>query len=119
MFNDYLSHLVQEEAQSTINKSDWSYVNEYIRWFFKVSHPYMVQTSPEDPPRPSHQEKLEEEQTQLDNAHDVLLRCRRIMEIVQEDIDICIFPDGSDVRQVLYTIMTEARETLMYQRQHR
>lgn len=27
--------------------------------------------------------------------------CYRIMEIVQEDIGIGIFPDGSDVRQVL------------------
>ncbi|XP_050919216.1 uncharacterized protein LOC127136732 [Lathyrus oleraceus] len=48
MFNDYLSHLVQEETRSTIVESDWSYADEYIRWFFKVSHLYMVQDAPRD-----------------------------------------------------------------------
>ncbi|XP_050919052.1 uncharacterized protein LOC127136550 [Lathyrus oleraceus] len=54
MFDDYESHLVLEEAQSTIAPTDWSYVDEYIRCFFKVSHSYMVQAAPGDPPRSSH-----------------------------------------------------------------
>ncbi|XP_050889912.1 uncharacterized protein LOC127095239 [Lathyrus oleraceus] len=61
MFDDYEIHLVSEEAQSNTDKSDWSYVDEYIRWFFRVPHSYMVHAAPEDPPRLSHQEILKEE----------------------------------------------------------
>lgn len=82
MFYDYESHLVPEEARISIVENDWSYVNKYIRWFFRVSHLYMVQNSPKNPLRPAHHEVLEEEQTQLDHAEDVLPRCRRIIEIV-------------------------------------
>lgn len=77
----------------------------------------MVHDAPGDPSRPTHQEIIEEEHTQLGHAHDVLPRCRCIVEIAQEAIDKCIFPDGSEVRHVLDAIMTDARETLMYQRQ--
>ncbi|KAI5415932.1 hypothetical protein KIW84_041099 [Lathyrus oleraceus] len=37
MLDDYESHLVSEEARGTIAESDWSYVEGYIRWFFRVS----------------------------------------------------------------------------------
>lgn len=119
MFDDYESHLVPKETHSIIVVNDWSHVEGYIGWFFGVSHSYMVHASPGDPSRPDHQEIQEEERAQLDYAEDVLLRCRRIVEVVQADIDICIFPDGSDVRQVLDAIMKETHGILMYQRQHR
>lgn len=76
----------------------------------------MVQAAPEDPSRSSHQEILEEEQTQLDHVEDVLPRYRRIMEIVHACIDRGIFPDGSDVRYVLNAIMIEAHKVLIYRR---
>lgn len=75
-----------------------------------MSHLFRVQAAPGDPLRPSHQEILEGEQSQLDYTEDGLPRCRRIMKIVQTSIDKGIFPDGSDVRQFLDVIMTEARE---------
>lgn len=78
-----------------------------------------MQTTLGDPPRSAHQEILKEEQTQLNRVEDVLPRCRRIVEIVQTDIDRFIFSDGSDVRQILNAIMTEARGALMYRRQRR
>ncbi|CAL5197040.1 unnamed protein product [Lathyrus oleraceus] len=118
MFDDYESHLAPKEAQSIIAPSDWSHVDGYIKEFFRVSHPYMVQASLGDPPRPAHQEILEEEQTQLDHAKDVLPRYRRIMGIVHVGIDKSIFPDGSNVRHVLDAIMTKAQRALMYWRQH-
>ncbi|XP_050920270.1 uncharacterized protein LOC127137907 [Lathyrus oleraceus] len=99
MFDDYLSHLVPKEAHNTITKSDWSYVDGYIRWFFRVSHPYMVQAALGDSLRPAHQKILEEEQAQLGHAHDVFPRCRRILEIAQTTIDIDIFSDGSELRR--------------------
>lgn len=109
MFDDYESHLVPEEAQSTIAPSDWSYVDGYIRWFFRVSHLYMVQAPPRDSPKPTHQEILEETQAQLDHVECVLPIFRRIVEIARADIDKGIFLDRSNVRQVLDVIVTEAR----------
>lgn len=76
----------------------------------------MVHVAPGDPPKPAHQKILEEEQAQLDHAHDVFPICRCIVYIPQADIDKGIFPDGSKVRQVLEAIITEAQEALMYQR---
>ena len=88
-------------------------------WFFRVSHPYMVQDAPGDPPMPAHQEILEEEQARRDHATDVLPRCRRIMELARDGIDRGLFLDGSDVRGVLDAIMAEAQEALFYRRQRR
>lgn len=81
----------------------------------------MVQTAPGDQLRLNHEKILEEEQTQLDHVEDVLPRCHRIMEIeiVHANIDRDIFSNEPDVRQILDAIMTEAREALMLQRQHR
>lgn len=86
---------------------------------FHGVHPYMMEAAPGDPPRPSNQEILEDEQVQSDHVEDVLPRCRRIVEIVQASIGKCIFPSGSDLRQVLDVIMMEARGALMYWRQRR
>ncbi|CAL5185273.1 unnamed protein product [Lathyrus oleraceus] len=61
MFDDYESHMVPEEARSIIVPSDLSYMDEHIRRFFRVSHLYMMQDAPRDPPRPTHQEILEED----------------------------------------------------------
>lgn len=63
MFVDFESHLVPEEARSIIVVNDWSYVEGYTIWFFMVLHSYMVYAAPGDPPRPTHQEILDEEQT--------------------------------------------------------
>lgn len=61
MFDEYLSRLVLEEARSIITERDWSYVDRYIRWLFRVSHMFMVRVALGDPLRPTHQEILEEE----------------------------------------------------------
>lgn len=98
MFDDYLSHLVLEEARSTIAESELSYVDGYIKWFFRVSHSYIVQVTPGDPSRPGHREIIEYVRASLDHAYDVLLRCCRIVEIVHTCIDRGIFPDGYKVR---------------------
>lgn len=40
--------MVLEEAQSIIVVNDLSYIEWYIRWFFRASHPYMVHAAPGD-----------------------------------------------------------------------
>lgn len=91
MFGDYLSHMAPEEARSTIAQSDWSYVDRYIRWFFRVSLSYMVQASLGDPPRSAYQEIPEEEHVRLNHGHDMLHRYHRIVEIAHASIGKCIF----------------------------
>ncbi|CAL5194313.1 unnamed protein product [Lathyrus oleraceus] len=54
--------------------------------------------APGDPLRPSHQEILEDEHSQLDHPHDVLSRCRCIVEIVQAGIYRGVFPNGFELR---------------------
>ena len=81
-----------------------------------MSHPYMVQATLGDPPRSAYEEIQEEEHTQLNHAHDVLPRCYFTVKIMQASIGKGIFLDGSEVREVLYAIMAEAHESLMYQR---
>ncbi|XP_050875986.1 uncharacterized protein LOC127079651 [Lathyrus oleraceus] len=116
MFDDYDSHMIPETAWATIAESDWSYVDGYIRWFFRVSHPYMVHAAPGDTPRLVHQDILEEEQAQLCHVEDVSPMYCSIVEITRTYIDRGIFSDGSNVRQVLDAIITEARGALLYQR---
>ncbi|CAL5198776.1 unnamed protein product [Lathyrus oleraceus] len=86
MFDDYESHLVPEEARGIIAESDWSYVEGYIRWFFRVSYPYMVHAGLGDPLRPAHQDILEEKQTQLDHVEDVLPKYHRMVEITRKTL---------------------------------
>lgn len=73
----------------------------------------MVQAAPEDPPRSTHQEILEDEHARLDHAHDILLRYRRIVENAHVDIDRGIFTVGSKVREVVDAIMTDVLETTL------
>lgn len=75
-----------------------------------------MHAAPGDPPRSARREILYDEQAQLDHTNDVLPRYRFIVEIVQEDIDEGIFPNGSGVRRVLDAIMPEAQGTLLYRR---
>ncbi|XP_050878379.1 uncharacterized protein LOC127082188 [Lathyrus oleraceus] len=84
MFDYYESHMVSEETRSTIAVSDWSYIDRYIRWFFKVSHSYMVHAVPRDLLRPACQEIVEEEHEQLNHAEDVLPICRPLWRLCKQ-----------------------------------
>lgn len=58
IFDYYLNLLVPKKAHSTIAPSDWSYTYDYLWWFFRMSHPYMIQNAQGDPSRPAHLEIL-------------------------------------------------------------
>lgn len=89
IFDDYVNHLVPDKALSTIVENNWSYVDSCIRWFFHVSHPYMIQDASGDPSRSTHQEILEENQARADHAHDeglgVIVSYRLGRRVLTED----------------------------------
>lgn len=70
MYNDFLNHLVLDKARSTKAHSDWSFAYNYVQWYFRVSHPYIILDTLEDPPRPSNQDILEEEKTKANHIVD-------------------------------------------------
>lgn len=61
-----------------------------------------------DPVRPTHQEILEEEHTRADQVVDVFPRCCRIMEIRKTSLDRWLFPEDSEVGDVLDAMLGEA-----------
>ena len=87
LFDNFENHLVPDEASSTVALDDLSYEYNYMIWFFRVFHLYMIEDALENPPMPAHHEILEEEEPMRDHAHDVLRRCRHIMELERDGID--------------------------------
>lgn len=57
----------------------WSCVKDYTTWFYSVSHPIMTPDTPGCPPRPTHEEILENEKAMYDHAIDVLQIYQTIM----------------------------------------
>ncbi|XP_058765318.1 uncharacterized protein LOC131638792 [Vicia villosa] len=68
VFVDWEHHMVHEEARATITEHEWSYVEGYISWYYRVSHPYMLPATDGDPPRPAHEEILRTHQAELDHT---------------------------------------------------
>lgn len=65
----------------------------------------MSPNAPEDLPRQTHQEILEEKHVREDRVVDMLHICHCIIEIGQMGIYRRIFSDGSEVRDVLDVMM--------------
>ncbi|XP_058732825.1 uncharacterized protein LOC131604401 [Vicia villosa] len=42
VFADWEHHMVLEEARATLAEHNWSCVEGYITWYYRVSHPYML-----------------------------------------------------------------------------
>lgn len=112
-FDDYLNYLIPDETQSTIVPSDWNATHDYIQGYFKVWHSYITPDAPRDPLKLAHQEILKEEQDKADHVIDVLPRYCRIMELRQEGINIRLFSDWYEVRDVLDALMGEVSKTLL------
>lgn len=119
LFVDFENHLSPRKAKSTVATDDLRYEYGYMLWFFRVSHPYIIQDAPRNPPRPNHWDILEKERARADHATDVLLKSRCIMELAWDDIDRGLFLDGSDGRGVFDAIMAEAHEALFCMRQRK
>ena len=56
------------EYQSKTTISQWSYVDNYMTWFYSVSHPIMTPNALERPSMPAHEEILKNEQARDDHA---------------------------------------------------
>lgn len=81
MFDDHLNNLVPKGKWITIAPSHWSVVHNYNKWLLRVLYPYMTLDALGDPPRPAHQEILEEDEAREDHVVDGLPRCHLIVEI--------------------------------------
>lgn len=118
IFADYQQHMVLDVARETRAESDWSYADRYLTWFFIVSNPYMIHIATRSPPRPNHQEILQEQQSQMDHTQDVLSRCCQIVDTSRAGIGDDSFPEGFGVRHILDDIMEVAQGALIYCRHH-
>ncbi|XP_058733393.1 uncharacterized protein LOC131605002 [Vicia villosa] len=113
VFVDWEHHIVPDEARETRSEVDWSYVNGYINWYYRVSHSYMIPTAPGSPPRPAHEEILRTYQTQLNHTQDVLPWCRQIADMGRACIANGFFPERSNDRCVVDGMIRLAKETFL------
>ncbi|XP_058781486.1 protein MAIN-LIKE 1-like [Vicia villosa] len=75
VFVDWEHHMVPEEARATRAESDWSCVEGYITWYYRMSHSYMFLAAAGDPPRPTQEEILRTHQAEFDHTQNLLPRC--------------------------------------------
>lgn len=66
--DDYLNHLIPDEARVIIAPSDKSVVHGYIQWYFRVSHPYITADDLRDPHRITHRATLEDDRAMVDHV---------------------------------------------------
>ncbi|XP_058770497.1 uncharacterized protein LOC131644109 [Vicia villosa] len=78
IFEDWAHHLVPNEYRRMVATESWHCVDDYVTWFYRVSHPLMTPDALGDPPRPAHEEILENQQAEDDHATDLLPICQRI-----------------------------------------
>ncbi|XP_058759025.1 uncharacterized protein LOC131632257 [Vicia villosa] len=71
-FQNWEHHLVPEEYREMRAFQSWHYVDGYVTWFFKVSHPIMTPDAPWRPPRPAYEKLMENQQGEDDHAIDML-----------------------------------------------
>lgn len=84
-----------------------------MTWFYNVSHPVMTPDAHGRPPRPAHEEILENEQARDDHAINVLSICQTIMRITYEGIKSGRFErGGDDVVALAYEIVIESCNVL-------
>lgn len=63
------------------------FVDDYMTWFYSLSHPVMTSYAPGRPLRPVHEEILENKQVRDDCVIDVLSICQNIMRPTYEGIE--------------------------------
>ncbi|CAK8568848.1 unnamed protein product [Lathyrus sativus] len=58
ILDDFERRLVPQEYRQKPARVHWAYVEGYITWFYRVSHPIMTSCAPEGPPRLAYLEVL-------------------------------------------------------------
>lgn len=61
ILDDLYNHIITQNARSLLSLEPWNVAFDYIKWFYKVSHPYMTSYIVGAPPKTTHSEILEEE----------------------------------------------------------
>lgn len=105
----YVNSLLVLEVYHRVLVVQWAYVQCYITWFYRVSHPIMIQNARGRPLKSSKQEILE---VKDDHTHDVLSVCQRIMDMARSDINDWFFKEGIPQLVLVEDIIAEARNVL-------
>lgn len=67
-----------------------------------------------DPPRLTHQEILEREQTRANHVVDVILACQGIMTTPRTGIERCEFSEVTHVMETIEVIISEKQNAMQY-----
>ena len=117
---DFESRLVPKEYQSQEVTSEWSYMEDYMTWFYMMSHPYMKHDASRRPPRPAHEEIMENEQAMEDHVVDVFPRYQTIMWLARVGIESGVFMRGRDEAVVIaQSIISKAQSVVAYRRKRK
>ncbi|CAJ2639984.1 unnamed protein product [Trifolium pratense] len=60
-YAQYMDWVLTPEERGDLPLHSWNVAPGYMRWYFRISHPYMIPLPPGDPPRPFEMEALIEE----------------------------------------------------------
>lgn len=82
--------MVLEEYHRVLAHIKWVYEDNYMTWFYMVSHLIMTLDPSGRPPRSSNQEVLE---AQDDHIEDVIVVCQRVWEMGRAGIKARLFKD--------------------------
>ncbi|MCI40778.1 hypothetical protein A2U01_0062011, partial [Trifolium medium] len=96
----------------------WDTAPGYMRWYFRISHPYMMPLPQGDPPRPCEHEAIIEEEAQTEGplATRLTTRINRMRQIARHLLDNGELPEGSRARRDVHDIWDAGNYAQQYRR---
>lgn len=93
-----------------------TYDEDYMTWFYTVSHPIMTPDVPEGPPRPVNLEELE---VQDEHAESLASVCRHVVEMGRRALEERLFEDGTPQKALMKSMVVELHNVVQYRRRWR
>ena len=107
--------MVLEEARMMQAPISWHCVEGYVTWFYTVSHPIMTLDALGRPPRPAHEDILDNQHTQDDHAPNVFPIYQWIKLIGLEALDLGIIERGGpEAVAIIERMVRETSLTMGY-----
>ncbi|MCH80172.1 serine/threonine-protein phosphatase 7 long form-like protein [Trifolium medium] len=110
-FADYLERCLTVDQRGLAPVNAWDVAPEYMRWYFRMSHPYMTPLPAGDPPRP-----CEEDETEGPLATTLTTRINMIRRIAQELLNSRELPESSRARRDVQQIWNVRNYAQQYRR---